>query len=84
MGYYRALQHRLLEDGFAIDLELLVELTRANFDFVEFPIDWIEQRHSRVRLLRDSWRLLCAVERIRRRRTRRDAVTTFAVRPGGP
>lgn len=57
----------LREPGFAFDVELLAALQSHDCPIREEPIDWIDQPGSRVRLLRDSWRMLRAVMRIRRR-----------------
>lgn len=57
----------LHEPGFAFDIELLAALRRTNQPIEEVPIDWADQPGSKVRLLRDGWRMLRAVRRIKRR-----------------
>lgn len=57
----------LHETGFAFDVELLAALRRHDATIEEVPIDWIDRPGSKVRLLRDGWRMLRAVRRIKRR-----------------
>ncbi len=64
---YKAIRRDLREDEFGIDLEILAQVTRLGVPLSEFPIDWIEHPQSRVRMFRDGWRMLCAVERLRSR-----------------
>jgi dolichyl-phosphate beta-glucosyltransferase len=53
--------------GFAFDVELCLLLLRFGLRVVEFPVDWRDVPGSKVRLLRDSWRMAWEVFRIRRR-----------------
>ncbi len=54
------------EDGFAFDVELLYLAQRRGIDVVEVPVNWTEISGSKVSLLRDGWRMLKAVSRIKR------------------
>lgn len=64
---YEQIKRDLCEDGFCLDLEVLVELRRCGCPVVEFPIDWHDEPGSRVRVFRDGWRMIRAVARLRRR-----------------
>jgi glycosyltransferase involved in cell wall biosynthesis len=64
---YRRIQPWLREDGFAFDVELLAALRAAGVSIKEIPIDWVDQSGSKVSLLRDAWRMIGAVRRIKRR-----------------
>lgn len=57
----------LQEPGFAFDVELLAALRKSGLAIEEVPIDWIDRPGSKVRLLRDGWRMVRAVFRIKRR-----------------
>jgi len=52
---------------FAFDVELLAALLQNRRPVVEFPVDWVDVPGSRVRLLRDSLRMLYSLGRIRRK-----------------
>jgi dolichyl-phosphate beta-glucosyltransferase len=53
--------------GFAFDLDLLVGLRAHGCEIVEVPVDWHEVPGGKIRLMRDSWRMLRDVIRIRQR-----------------
>jgi dolichyl-phosphate beta-glucosyltransferase len=61
---------RLFEDmretGFAFDLELLARARLAGYHVAEISVDWREMPGSKVRLVRDSWRMLKSLLSIRR------------------
>lgn len=63
----RDLFRRLSCDGFAFDLELLAAAKERGFRVVERGVDWHEVAGSTVRPLRDGFRMVLAVWRIRRR-----------------
>ncbi|MFH1497938.1 MAG: glycosyltransferase [Verrucomicrobiota bacterium] len=64
---WAGIQGKMCEDGFAFDVELLAALRERRADVRELPIDWADQAGSKVSVLRDGWRMACAVRRIRRR-----------------
>lgn len=53
--------------GFAFDLDLLMALRSHGCEIVEVPVDWREIPGGKIRLLRDSWRMLRDVLLIRDR-----------------
>lgn len=64
---YRAVTDRLVEKGFAFDVELLVALESQGTRIREAPIPWQEVGGGKVSPWRDSWAMLAALFRIRRR-----------------
>lgn len=64
---YRRVAGRLRENGLAFDSELLGALKRAGAGWLEVPVNWIEKPGGKVRPLRDAWRMLAALLRIRKR-----------------
>jgi dolichyl-phosphate beta-glucosyltransferase len=54
--------------GFAFDVELITALWDTDCPMREVPIHWSETPGGKVRLLRDSWRMLRDVMKIRQRR----------------
>ncbi len=52
--------------GWAFDVELLYIARRLGYNIVQVPVRWIDEPHSRVRLLRDGPKMLMDVLRIRR------------------
>ena len=56
-------QQRL--EGWAFDVELLYLARRLSCNIVQVPVRWIDEPHSRVRMLRDGPRMLVDVLRIR-------------------
>ncbi|MEM9400612.1 MAG: glycosyltransferase [Verrucomicrobiota bacterium] len=61
---------RLVEDGFAFDVELLVALIEADEMIYEVPIHWKHQKGSQLSLLRDSIKMFCSLLQINQRRKR--------------
>jgi dolichyl-phosphate beta-glucosyltransferase len=59
---------RLRIDGFAYDVELLVEARRAGLTVAEVPVEWNDVRGSKVGMFADSMRMLGELIRIRVRR----------------
>jgi len=51
--------------GWAFDVEMLFLARRKRMKIVEVPIDWHYREESKVRALRDSWRMFRDVLRIR-------------------
>lgn len=79
------IQGSLEENGFALDLELLVLLEQQEYPVIEFPIDWHDEPGSRVHLWRDGWRLIRAVRRLRKRReTTLAPLPTTVASPAAP
>lgn len=70
----------LREAGFAFDLELLASAAAANYRIVEVPVAWQEVPGSKVRIVRDSVRMLRSLFAIRRR-LRRNAAQSVLVTP---
>lgn len=64
---WRRIRPQLSENGFVFDVEWLVALRRAGLRVVEVPIDWHDTPGSKVSLVRDAWRMLLGLRRIRRR-----------------
>ena len=55
------------EDGFLIDVEVLLHAHRLGYKIVEVPVAWRDVPGSKVRLFRDGWRMLTGLWRLRRR-----------------
>ena len=51
--------------GWAFDVELLYLARRLGYNIVQVPVRWIDEPHSRVRMLRDGPRMFVDVLRIR-------------------
>jgi hypothetical protein len=64
---YRAVLPKLMETGFAFDAELLLALQVNGFPVTEAPLAWTEQESGKVHPLLDSWGMLAALMRIRKR-----------------
>jgi glycosyltransferase involved in cell wall biosynthesis len=64
---YRRIAHRLDEDGFAFDSELLSTLRWSGAEWDEVPVNWTEKKGGKVRPIRDGWRMFCSLVRIRGR-----------------
>lgn len=56
-----------LVDRFAWDVEMLMLARRRGLTIAEVPVVWINAKGSRVRIVRDSLRMLIDVARIRKR-----------------
>ena len=52
-------------DGFAFDVELLLLAERRGFNIADMPVKWRNAEGSKVRIIRDSWRMLCDAIRVR-------------------
>ena len=55
------------EDGFLIDVEALLHAQRLGYQIAEVPVTWRDVPGSKVRLVRDGWRMLTGLVRLRRR-----------------
>lgn len=64
---YLQIAHRLEENGFAFDSELLFTLKRSGVDWEEVPVNWTEKKGGKVKPIRDGIRMLAALLRIRSR-----------------
>lgn len=64
---YRRIAHRLEENGLAFDSELLSMLKWSGADWEEIPINWTEKNGGKVKPVRDGFRMLAALLRIRGR-----------------
>ncbi|MEX0329970.1 MAG: glycosyltransferase [Puniceicoccaceae bacterium] len=64
---YHKVRPQLEETGFAFDAELLLALREIGCPIVEMPVTWTEKANGRVHPLRDAWRMLAALLKIRRR-----------------
>ena len=53
-------------DGFAFDVEVLLLADRLGFSVTDMPVQWANAQGSKVRIIRDSWRMLCDAIRVRR------------------
>jgi dolichyl-phosphate beta-glucosyltransferase len=53
-------------DGFAFDVEVLLLAERLRFSVADMPVQWANAEGSKVRIVRDSWRMLCDAIRVRR------------------
>ena len=53
-------------DGFAFDVEALLLAERLGFCVIELPVQWINSPDSKVRIVRDSLRMLRDAIRVRR------------------
>jgi len=51
--------------GWAFDVELLYIARRLGYNIVQVPVRWIDEPHSRVRMLRDGLKMAIDVLRIR-------------------
>lgn len=63
----RELFPALTVDRFAYDVELVVDAQRRGYKVVEVGVAWHDSPTSRVRPLKDSWRMLTDVVRLRLR-----------------
>jgi hypothetical protein len=66
----KLLFHGAQVDSFAFDIEVLVRASRLGLDTAEVPVRWQQMAGSKVRVIRDSIRMIFDVGRTRRRRTR--------------
>ena len=70
--------HRQSETGFAFDCEILAIARRLGLRIREVGVLWCDNRDSRVRPIRDSWRMLVAIFRIRSHIRRLDGAANAA------
>lgn len=62
----RALLRSIEDDGWFFDTELLARAHRAGYRVAELPVRWVEDRDSRVRVVRTALADLRGVRRLRR------------------
>jgi dolichyl-phosphate beta-glucosyltransferase len=69
-AFRREAAHRIFAaqqlDGFAFDIEVLLLAQRLGHRIAGLPVEWINSEESKVRLVRDSARMLWDAVRIRR------------------
>jgi dolichyl-phosphate beta-glucosyltransferase len=53
-------------DGFSFDVEVLALAAALKLRVVDLPVEWFDEKATRVRLLRDGWRMLRDLRRIRK------------------
>lgn len=58
----------LVEKRFAFDVELMTALLHAGYPIEEVPIDWFDVPGSKVSIVRDTFKMLGSLERIRVRK----------------
>jgi len=61
----RALFRQSREDGFGFDIEVLHRAHRLGHTIAEVPVRWRHQDGSKVRLMRDSVRMMATIARVR-------------------
>jgi dolichyl-phosphate beta-glucosyltransferase len=54
------------ESGYLLDLEILAWAHRLGYAIAEVPVSWRDVSGSKVHLLRDGWRMLSGLARLRR------------------
>jgi len=54
------------EDGYLFDLHVLGLAQRLGYRTAEVPVHWADVPGSRIRLVRDSWRMIAGLPRLRR------------------
>lgn len=65
---FAQIREKLVLRGYAFDVELMVALQCAGTDVVEVPISWHEVPGGKINLVREPWRMLRDVLRVRARR----------------
>ncbi len=68
------------ETGYLFELELLLWARELGYRIAEAPVRWQDMPGSKVRLLRDGWRMLLGLARLRR--ALRARLTALQVRQG--
>jgi dolichyl-phosphate beta-glucosyltransferase len=62
----RAIFSRQQLDGFAFDVEVLMLARRLGFRVADMPVEWINSPESKVHIIRDSFRMIRDVWKVRR------------------
>lgn len=65
---FAKIRDELVLRGYAFDVELMVALQCAGTEIVEVPINWHEVPGGKINLIREPWRMLRDVLRVRARR----------------
>ena len=66
-GAAREIFSRQQLDGFAFDVEVLMLAEELGLRIADLPVRWINSNESKVRIIRDSWRMLLDVRRLSRK-----------------
>jgi dolichyl-phosphate beta-glucosyltransferase len=53
-------------DGFSFDVEVLALAAALHLEVMDLPVDWFDQDATHVRVLRDGWRMLRDLRRVRK------------------
>ena len=61
----RQIFSEFITDGFAFDVEALLRARQLGLEIRETPVRWINSPDSRVRIVRDSLKMLCEALRIK-------------------
>lgn len=62
---YRRIARHLVENGLAFDSEMLAALSHSGAAWIEVPVNWVEKKGGKIKVLRDAWRMFTALLRIR-------------------
>jgi hypothetical protein len=62
----RSLYSQCLTNGFMFDIETIIRAEQRGYRIKEFPVDWTNDRDSRLTPLRSSWRVLRELIAIKR------------------
>jgi len=62
---YRRIARHLVENGLAFDSELLAALSHSGAEWIEVPVNWVEKKGGKIKVLRDAWRMFTALLNIR-------------------
>ena len=62
---YRRVEAKLREHGYAFDSELLAALHQDGAKWIEVPVNWVEKKGGKIRIVRDALSMLAALFRIR-------------------
>jgi glycosyltransferase involved in cell wall biosynthesis len=74
-SFYRKIADRLEERRFGFDLELLCEMHQAGARLLEVPVDWADIPGSKVSVVRDGFRMLASLLRLRARVKHRQKIS---------
>jgi glycosyltransferase involved in cell wall biosynthesis len=77
----RALLPEVEDEGWFFDTELLIRAERHGYRIFEVPVDWVEDRDSRVKIIRTAWDDLRGVGRLARELGTRRMAPDAVVRP---
>jgi glycosyltransferase involved in cell wall biosynthesis len=63
----RVLLPQIADDGWFFDTELLILAERTGYGIFDFPVEWVERRESRVRIMETVFEDLKGLARLRRK-----------------